>query len=123
MTKFKILFVDDDELVLRVAMIHLKSDKIDLFFAETGEECLEILKKDVKFDLILLDFMLPDTDGITILKQIRSCKKHRKTPVIIQTGVIDISANLLTELSCRVMYKPYSKIDLLGEIEKLGLII
>lgn len=125
MTKYKILFVDDDELVLKVAQLHLKSDKIDLILARTGEECLEILhsEQSKNLNLILLDSMLPDTNGISILKEIKTDSELSEIPVIIQTGVMNIDTNLINKLGSKVIYKPYSKIDLLQELEKLGFVI
>ncbi|MGV2432161.1 MAG UNVERIFIED_CONTAM: response regulator [Rickettsiaceae bacterium] len=122
MPKYKILFLDDDEMVLKVAQLYLKSDQIELILARTGKECLEILHsiqaKELK--LILLDSMLPDTNGISILKIIKQHKELSKIPVIIQTGIMSIDTNLITRLGGKVIYKPYSKTDLLEEFTKLG---
>ena len=52
---------------------------------ETGEQALEILKNE-KIDAVLLDLMLPQIDGLEVLRQIRTTEKIKKMPVIMLTA-------------------------------------
>ncbi|MFQ5455980.1 MAG: diguanylate cyclase [Nitrospirota bacterium] len=86
MDNLKILFVEDNldhqELVAWSLKEHFTN--IDLVIAESGNECLMYCKK-VMFDLILLDYKLPDTDGISILDSL--IKAGHEIPIIIITGM------------------------------------
>lgn len=80
-----VLVVDDDPAILEVTQLVLeKSPDIAVRPARTSKEALEILQKN-SFDVIVLDYDLPEIDGIEFLKILRG--KGDVTPVIIFTGV------------------------------------
>ena len=83
----RILVVDDNEMNLKVAKGLLKKYKSSVFVALSGKECLEILKKE-RFDLILMDHLMPEMDGIETLTRIRNSDDEniRKIPVIALTA-------------------------------------
>ncbi len=66
----RILVVDDNAMNLSVMRGLLKAMKVQVTTAESGEECLEILKKE-NFEIILLDHMMPGMDGLETLEKIR----------------------------------------------------
>lgn len=80
-----ILIVDDNPKILADA---LPMYGYDVAVAEDGLEALKILnKEDARFDLILLDVMMPNMDGWDTLKAIRKNTKFGQTPVIMITAV------------------------------------
>ena len=80
-----ILVVDDNPKFLKEA---LPMYGYDITVAEDGIEALKILKNDnEKFDLILLDVMMPNMDGWDTLKAIRKNPKTQYIPVIMITAV------------------------------------
>ena len=113
----RILFIDDDELVLKATQLYLKYSRVEAVFAKSGKHCLELLVKDHNYDLILLDLMLPDIDGLSVLKEIKNNSTWNKIPVIIQTGSTNFDASTIMKLGATIMGKPYSKNDLLKAIE------
>ncbi|MBN4050057.1 response regulator, partial [Nitrospira defluvii] len=64
-----ILLVDDDPAILN-AFKQLFGQKYDLVFAESAEDALHIFKQKEEFNLIILDYRLPDMDGIALFKKI-----------------------------------------------------
>ena len=56
--------------------------------AEDGESALHLLRRN-KFDLVLLDLLMPGIDGIEVLRKIQSDEKVRRVPVIIVSGSED----------------------------------
>jgi len=81
----KILLVDDEEDLLKGMTIRLVSWGYDVVTAATGEEALDILKKDKKsIRIVILDIMMPGMDGIETLKKIRSFNKD--IPVFMLTA-------------------------------------
>jgi CheY-like chemotaxis protein len=84
----KLLVVDDNEMNLKVFAGLLKKTKINITTALSGFECLELIKKE-KFDIIFLDHMMPDMDGIQTLHEIRKLgdsSKNADTPVYALTA-------------------------------------
>ena len=83
--KIKILHVEDVELNREVVAMYLQNDSIEIFEAETAVQAHEILKtEDINF--IIMDIMLPMTDGVELTKQIREIDKFKKTPIIALTA-------------------------------------
>lgn len=82
----KILLVDDD-----VRNVYALSSILELYglkitFAENGVECLDILKDDSDFDLILMDIMMPEMDGYETIQKIRAIPDFLQLPVIALTA-------------------------------------
>lgn len=75
------LVVDDDEKIARVLEAYLVKEGYTVEIAFDGVTALEKAKQ--KPDIILLDLMLPDLDGISVCREIR---KHSKIPIIMLTA-------------------------------------
>jgi CheY-like chemotaxis protein len=81
----KILVVDDDELVL-VALVELLSPKgYTVSTALGGPQALEKLEKR-RFDLLILDIIMPEMDGYQLCEKIRAMKGYSRTPIIMLTA-------------------------------------
>src|SRR5437764_10781189 len=82
---FKILLVDDDELDRMAARRALRASdvEVNIHEEESAEGALETLKQH-DFDCILLDFQLPDGDGLYVLRKARAA--GISTPVVMLTG-------------------------------------
>lgn len=78
-----ILVVDDSKLNLRVAQNVLKTFNVNVMTSTSGQECLDLCKTN-KYDIILMDIMMPLMNGIETLKRIRIDDK--KVPVIALTA-------------------------------------
>lgn len=82
-----ILFVDDNVMNLSVAKGLLKKTKIQIETAESGAACLELTRK-VKYDLIFMDHLMPEMDGVETLQRLRGEEDNpnQQTPVIALTA-------------------------------------
>ncbi len=85
-----VLAVDDNEMNLAVLKGLLKETEIRLDTAQGGEECLALCRKK-KYDLILMDHMMPEPDGIETLHLLREDEKGLN----METKVIALTANAL----------------------------
>ena len=79
----KILLVDDEVNLIDPVAYNLKQKGYDTITVYTGKSALEAFRKESP-DLVLLDWTLPDLQGVEILKQIRA--EQDFTPVIMLTG-------------------------------------
>lgn len=83
--KKKILIVEDEESLLKLATILISAQGHDVVAVSSGPEALEALaEQDV--DLVLLDVMLPDLDGFEVCRQIKASPKTKSLPVIMLTA-------------------------------------
>jgi DNA-binding response OmpR family regulator len=93
----KTVLIVEDEKSLRDAIVdilHLKN--FNSFSAKNGKEGVKLaLSKHP--DLILLDLIMPEMDGMTALKKIRADAWGAKAPVIILTNLSSINGNLATD--------------------------
>ena len=89
----KLLVVDDVEMNLRVVQGLLKATQIQIDTAMCGEECLKLVSRK-QYDIIFLDHMMPDMDGIETLRRIRDMtdSPNEKTPIIMLTANAIIGA-------------------------------
>ena len=84
-SNYEVLLVDDNVLNLKVAEKLLKAYKLKVTCVNSGLECLNITKNH-KFDLIFLDHMMPDMDGIQTLYNLKKRAEGFDTPVIVLTA-------------------------------------
>jgi len=79
----KILLVEDDESLGYLLSEYLKMKEFDVIWSKNGKSAFEVLEREY-FDLIVLDVMMPDTDGFTLANKI---KQHfTETPFIFLTA-------------------------------------
>lgn len=114
-----ILFVDDEEHILKALRRLFAQTDYETFFASSGQEALEILAQE-KINLIVSDMRMPEMNGYQLLKQVRV--KHPSTMRVILSGYAEekeiISA--LQDGSTRMyMMKPWDNENLLTMIEQL----
>ncbi len=78
-----ILFAEDDPNLSMILKDFLEMLNYKVDHAENGEECIRLYKNN-KYDLILLDVMMPKKDGFTVAKEIRETDKE--TPIVFLTA-------------------------------------
>ena len=83
----RILIVEDDPAVRDVMEYTLSREGMETEAVASGEAATEHLFSDAPFDLVILDVMLPDTDGVTLCRELRSTDSAlRDVPVIMVTA-------------------------------------
>ena len=82
----KVLIIEDDPFIADVYVLKLESEGYDVETAEDGILGLEKLKKK-KYDIILLDILMPNMNGFKVLEQIKMNPEVSKTPVVILTNL------------------------------------
>ena len=112
-SKYEILLVDDNLLNLKVAEKLLKPYKFNITSVKSGLECLNYTKNK-KYDLILLDHMMPEMDGIHTLYNLRKRAHGFDTPVVVLTAnVVEGSREMyLREGFCDYLSKPINQVEL-----------
>ncbi len=91
MFNYNILIVDDVVENIQVAMNILKEDDYNFSFARSGKEALNLLK-DICFDIVLLDIMMPEMDGYEVAQKMQSNPKLSNIPIIFLTAKSDIDS-------------------------------
>lgn len=79
----KILIVDDDKNNLLLTKLELRDELWQVITASNGQEAMEFFESENP-DLVIVDFKMPDIDGITLLKQMKAMRPE--IPIAIFTG-------------------------------------
>lgn len=113
--KRSILVVDDEKEIADLLEIHLMSQDYDVTKANTGADCLKLLEEN-KYDLILLDVMMPKMDGLETLKKIRETSN---VPVIMVTAKATEKDKIqgLTLGADDYITKPIKPLELLARVK------
>lgn len=110
----KILIVDDERDILDLIRMHLENEGHEVVQAVNGLEALQLAISSLP-DLIVLDWMLPGLDGISVFKRLRTESRTRDIPVILLTAKAQ-QADRLTGLELGAddyLTKPFSPRELL----------
>ena len=110
-----ILIVDDEREIADVVELYLKSDDYIVYKYYTGLDALESIET-VRYDLAILDVMLPDIDGFTILKKIR---EKYTFPVLMLTAKTEYMdrINGLTIGADDYIAKPFNPLELIARVK------
>ncbi|HBL62120.1 MAG TPA: hybrid sensor histidine kinase/response regulator [Cyanobacteria bacterium UBA8803] len=115
-----ILLVDDEPKAFDVIEAHLYREGYDLFYAASGEEALNRLDA-IDPDVILLDVMMPQMDGIEVCCQIKSDPQWQHVPIIIVTA-LNSKEDLARSLDAGAddfLTKPVSGIELRARVRSM----
>ena len=115
MMKYKILVVDDEKPIADILQFNLEKEGYEVICAHDGNEAIELTKAE-KPDLILLDIMLPEKDGMEVCREIR---KEFQMPIIMLTAKdSEIDKVLGLELGADdYVTKPFSNRELLARVK------
>lgn len=116
----KILVVDDDPYILMSLEFLMKKNGYQVMIARNGTEALDAIRTS-KPDLILLDIMMPDVDGYSICKQVKSKKELRHIHIVFisaKTKESDIQKGLELGASLYIP-KPFSTRELMKQVNAL----
>ncbi len=116
--KYKILLADDEKELSRAVATILRYSNYEVDTVYNGKEAIEKVNENV-YDVIILDIMMPITDGLQSLKEIR--KNNIKTPIILLTAKsqVDDKVEGLDSGANDYLTKPFDKKELLARIRVL----
>ena len=83
----KILIVDDDDININVVQSALEEMDTKILIAKNGKEAIKILNENEKIDLVLMDIMMTEMDGLATTKIIRTTDKIKNIPIIAFTAL------------------------------------
>jgi DNA-binding response OmpR family regulator len=113
---YKILLVEDDDALRFIVKDNLEQNHYDVSVAEDGEKAIQLFNENT-FDLIVLDVMLPKTDGFQVARAVR--KKNEHIPIIFLTAR-SMTEDKITGLTIGgddYIPKPFSMEELLLKIK------
>jgi len=118
--KKKVLLIEDTPDSARLMKVTMEKNGFEVKVVETGEDALAKIKKS-KFDLIVLDIMLPRVDGFEVCRRIKASKKTKAIPVVCVTAfsVPDIEQRCQEVAADDVIIKPFDLDDFVKRLNKV----
>lgn len=118
----RILVVDDDPDIITSIKIGLNklSNKYDIIGANSGIECIKLLKLGARPDIILLDIMMPEMNGWEVFDFMQKSNNWSNIPVIFVTALDDqetLQRGMETNSYC--IKKPFNVGELKEKIERV----
>lgn len=119
MKEHSILIIDDDLTLLKTAE-EILSEQYNVSVAKSGMQALNLLKRNIIPDLILLDIDMPQIDGYETLEEIRKIDGCDLIPIIFLTGFSEMDYEIKGLKAGAVDYiiKPFVKEILLARVER-----
>lgn len=114
----KILVVDDDKEIVQLLEIYVRNEGYEPVAAYNGKEALTKLNTTPDIGLIILDIMMPEMDGIEVIKQIR---KDSSIPILVlsaKTADMDKIQGLITGADDYVT-KPFNPLEVMARVRSL----
>ncbi|WP_177167725.1 response regulator [Nitrosomonas marina] len=115
-----LLVVDDDKFQHKIINSILKEENYNLIFATKGYEVFNIVR-DTRPDLMFIDVMLPDMNGIEIVKQIKASSRFAEIPILMITG--ESKKNIILEShkagAADIIVKPFIHNIFLEKVKSL----
>jgi len=81
-----VLLIEDDKMIIDMYTLKFNQEGYEVIQAEDGQTGLDLAKK-VNPDVILLDIILPQMDGFTVLKSLKEDKAIKDVPVVLLTNL------------------------------------
>ena len=116
----RILTVDDSTSMRQMVAFTLKSAGYDVAEAEDGQVALGLAQKE-KFSLVLADVNMPNMDGLTLVKNLRTLPDYKFTPLLMLTteSTPEKKAEGKAAGATGWLVKPFNPEQLLGTIKRV----
>src|SRR5579871_6589244 len=116
----QILVVDDDQLMHMLFEHHLEGAGYRMLSAMNGQQAMEMAVREQPA-IIVMDVMMPDVDGLAVLRELKKTAETSAIPVIVITSNRHALMQKESELAGAAIFltKPFSPTQLLNEIRRL----
>jgi DNA-binding response OmpR family regulator len=111
----RVLVVEDSPNVREMCVRVLTQAGFEVECAATGQGALRLLRSTPAFDLMVIDFALPDISGLELVDHLRA-----QSPAVIISGYLspEDRENIAQIESCEVLLKPFRTQDLVAAVER-----
>ena len=118
MEKKKVLIVDDDRDIVTIVTTMLEGRELDISAAYNGADALQAVSSSMP-DVILLDIMMPEMNGIEVLKKIKKMDSAARIIMITAFGDVESYLDSMELGAYEYINKPFETNELLEMIDKV----
>lgn len=116
-SNYKVLLVDDNKLNLKIVKKIMENYNLQVTTLTNGDDCINDIKKGSKYDLIFLDYLMPEMNGVEVLHVLKKLDDYEIPPAIILTANTN---NNMREMYLREGFNEYLSIPInITELDKI----
>jgi len=117
----RILIVEDNEISASIMDSNLRQRNYETVVARSGNEALQQLEAHWDIGLVIADIMMPEVDGLELVRRMREDSKWKDIPVIVCSSLADAEhVAKAAQLGCRhYLLKPVERVKLLMLVDKI----
>lgn len=115
----RILIIDDDAFIVGLLSLVLTKAGYEVISATNGKDATRVLSEQ-SVDILILDLMMPEMDGLAFLHWLRQ-ETNATMPIVVLTAMVsaDTEKQVMTAGATALLYKPIKIPDLLEKIQQL----
>ena len=114
-----ILVVEDNDDLQVLFQLLLESEGYEVAIANNGYEAIELLET-IEPQLVLMDIMMPGTNGLDVARNIKQKKDYQTLPIVLVSAVDRLEKQQLNYSKADdIVYKPFDLDDLVSKVERL----
>jgi len=115
-----ILIVEDNPINAKVLEVNLQKNAYQTILAQSAKEALEQLTSTSQIQLIISDIMMPEMDGLELLKKIKEHSEWKNIPIIMCSSLADMeTVKKAADAGCKhYIIKPFKKEHLLAKVQE-----
>ena len=117
--KPKILIIEDEISISELVKYNLEKNNYSVDVCEDGESAIDQIFGDVKYDLMIIDWMIPNLSGLEIARRVRKAKDTKNIPIIMLTAKSEESDKVMafnSEIDDYIT-KPFSVNELVARVK------
>ena len=119
----RVLVVDDSK-AIRVVLKKMLAEGgfSDVAEASNGREALDVIEAGPQPEVILVDWNMPEMNGLELIRAVRSVPEHRRVPIVMVTTETEASqvVKALAAGASEYVMKPFTKDVIMDKLEMLG---
>ena len=117
----KVLLVDDNEELREFLALSLTESQVDVVAVGSAVEAMQRIEAE-KFDVLLIDSVMTQGDGIALTQQIRAIKAGRNVPILLMSSLsTSLARRMAKDAGCtEFLVKPFGQTQLLEQVRTLG---
>ncbi|MCM2674190.1 response regulator [Alkalicoccobacillus plakortidis] len=116
----KVLVADDEEVLRMLITDTLEDLDLDVYEATDGKEALDLIQEH-DFDLLVLDYMMPEMTGIEVIEKVRTIENKKQVLIMMLTAKSQQAdqEEILKKGADFFLAKPFSPITLMDRVQEI----
>lgn len=116
--KVSVVIIDDDRNILELTSLILSKSNFQTYVADSASEGFELIAA-YSPELVLLDYMMPEMDGLTALQQIKACFPDTYVVMFTGKGSEEVAVELMKNGASEYILKPFSNRNLVERLQNV----